>query len=96
MAAPYKRRYHHTKGRGSESYVTCAFCGKRVPRYKCFTTFRGFKITDPGIRRQVDRRNLSLMSRKMYVCPSCARHRGIVQIGRSRKSRVRKNSRLPS
>ncbi|MCD6557431.1 MAG: hypothetical protein J7K31_00145 [Candidatus Aenigmarchaeota archaeon] len=95
MGAPYKRTYHHTKGRGRESYVTCAYCGKKVPRYKCFTVFKGFKLTDPGIRKQIDRRQLSLASQKMYVCPSCARHRGIVQIGKSRKSRTRKNPRLP-
>jgi len=88
MGAPYKRGYHHTGHRGSESRVTCGFCGRLVPRFKTFVQFRGFRITDPGLRRELDRRQISTMGQKMYVCPSCARHRGIVKIGRSRKSRV--------
>jgi len=85
MSAPYKRTYQHTGGRGQEKYVNCGFCGKLAPRYKCFVTHRGFRITDPFLRKEV--RTMSFQN-KMYVCPSCARHRGIVQVGKSRKSRA--------
>lgn len=87
MGAPYKRRYHHTGGKGRESVVKCSYCGKTVPRWKSIATFKGFRITDPTLRKTLDRRQMSLFQRKMYACPSCARFRGIVKIGRSRKSR---------
>jgi len=87
MSAPYKRGYLHTKSKGHESTVNCGFCGRIVPRWKTFVVFRGFRVTDPSIRKQIDSRYTSSFSRKMYACPSCARHRGIVKIGRSRNSR---------
>lgn len=87
MPAPYKRGYHHTKSKGHESSVSCSYCGKSVPRWKTITTFKSFRITDPVLRKQIDRRFVSTFDRKMYVCPSCARFRGIVKIGRSRGSR---------
>ncbi len=88
IPAPYKRGYKHTKSKGHESNVSCGFCGKSVPRWKTIATYRGFNITDPVLRKQLDRRQMDMFSRKTYVCPSCARFRGIVKIGRSRKSRV--------
>jgi len=89
MSAPYRRGYKHTGPRGHEKYITCGFCGKNAPRYKTFVVFKGFRITDPVIKREMaDTPRLSLQ-KKVYACPSCARHRGIVQIGKSRKSRVR-------
>jgi len=87
MGAPYTRGYKHTGGKGHERSVSCGFCGKQVPRWKTFVTYRGFSINDPVLRREVDRRMVSMFQRKIYACPSCARHRGIVKIGRSRKSR---------
>ena len=87
MPAPYRRGYHHTKSKGHESTVNCDYCGKSVPRWKTFVTFKGFRITDPVLRKQIDPRMVSTFERKMYVCPACARFRGIVKIGRSRKSR---------
>jgi ribosomal protein S26 len=87
MPAPYKRGYHHTKSKGHESNVTCVYCGKTVPRWKSFATYRGFRISDPVLRKQIDPRFVSGFTRKSYACPSCARHRGIIKIGRSRKSR---------
>lgn len=87
MSAPYSRKYKHTGGKGKESSVTCGYCGRSVPRWKTFTTFRGFRITDPVIRKSIDKRQMSFFQTKMYACPSCARHRGIIKIGRSRKSR---------
>jgi small subunit ribosomal protein S26e len=87
MSAPYKRGYNHTKSKGHESMVNCGFCGRQVPRWKTFVTYRGFRINDPVLMKQLDRRQVSLFSRKMYACPSCARFRGIVKIGRSRGSR---------
>ncbi|MCD6215695.1 MAG: hypothetical protein J7J92_01315 [Candidatus Aenigmarchaeota archaeon] len=95
MGAPYKRTYKHTRRRGSESTVVCTFCGKRVPRFKAFALERGFRISDPIIKRNVDMKHVSTFSQKVYACPSCARHRGIIKIGRSRKSRTRIDKRLP-
>ncbi|MFH1105992.1 MAG: hypothetical protein V1731_02145 [Candidatus Aenigmatarchaeota archaeon] len=81
--APYTRKYHHTKSRGSETTVTCGFCGRMVPRYKTFTTMRGFRITDPSILKEIDPRFVSVYSQKIYACPSCARHRGIIKPGKT-------------
>jgi small subunit ribosomal protein S26e len=88
MPAPYRRGYHHTGAKGRESSVICSYCGKTVPRWKTFVKYSGFRINDPVLRKQLDPRQMSMFSRKMYVCPSCARFRGIVRIGRSRKSRA--------
>lgn len=89
--APYTRKYHHTKTRGRESLVNCGFCGKKVPRYKTFTATRGFRITDPAILQQVDRKNIHMFSRKLYACPSCARFHSIVKRGKSvRKKHLRR------
>ncbi|MBI4162430.1 MAG: hypothetical protein HY513_02005 [Candidatus Aenigmarchaeota archaeon] len=87
MPAPYTRGYKHTGGKGHETVVNCDFCGKKVPRWKTFVTYKGFRISDPVLKKQIDPRFTSMFSRKMYACPSCARYRGIVKIGRSRKSR---------
>jgi ribosomal protein S26 len=89
MSAPYKRGYRHGRGhgRGHETTVTCGFCGKLVPRWKTFPVFRRFGINDPLIKQQLDWRRLSMFERKVYACPSCARFRGIVKVGRSRKTR---------
>ena len=75
---PYKRGWKHSASRGSEGTTTCGFCGKKVPKYKTFPVFRGFRITDPTLRRELSTQ-LSFMSTKVYACPSCARHRNIVQ-----------------
>jgi len=91
MSAPYKRGYTHTKSKGHETSVTCSYCSRTVPRWKTFVQYRGFRITDPTLRKQIDPRFVSSVQSKMYVCPSCARYRGIVQAGRSRKSRPGQN-----
>ena len=78
----YKRGWKHGKERGKETVVNCSFCGRKVPKYKTFSIFRGFRITDPFLREELgsnNRRGLSLMSSKMYACPGCARHRHIVR-----------------
>lgn len=85
MSAPYKRGYHHTKSKGHESNVICGFCGRSVPRWKTFSTYRGFRISDPVLRKQIDPRQMSMFERKIYACPSCARHRGIVQVKHARR-----------
>lgn len=87
MSAPYRRGYRHTKSKGHESVVSCSYCSRSVPRWKTFVTYKGFRITDPVLRKQLDTRYTSTFSRKFYACPSCARFRGIVRIGRSRKTR---------
>ncbi len=77
----YKRGWSHTKTRGKEGSVTCGFCGKRVPRYKAFPTFKGFSLSDPVIKAELGTkgRRLNLSSQKVYACPACARHRNIVR-----------------
>ncbi len=88
--APYTRKYWHTKSRGSETTVRCDYCNREVPKYKTFSITRGFRISDPAILQQVDRRMVHMLQRKMHVCPSCARFRGIVQPGKSiRKKHMR-------
>lgn len=73
----YKRGYHST-GRGHQSTVTCGFCGKKVPRYKCFIVFRGFNM-ESMIVKEIGSKNIISTRTKVYVCPACARGRGIVQ-----------------
>lgn len=74
----YKRGWHHTKTRGRESLTICGFCGRRVPKYKTFPVMRGFRITDPILRKELGRQ-VSFMQNKIYACPACARHRNIVR-----------------
>jgi small subunit ribosomal protein S26e len=81
--APYRRRYKHTASRGSEATVRCDFCGREVPRYKTFVVNRRFRISDPTLLKQLDRRMIHMFSRKMRACPSCARFRGIIRPGKS-------------
>jgi small subunit ribosomal protein S26e len=80
---PYKRSYAHTKSRGKEGKVRCGFCGKRVPRWKSFVKYRGLRIRDPVVLKQVGRYRIHLPNQKMYVCLSCARFRKIVKPGKS-------------
>ena len=89
--APYKRTYEHTKSRGREVTVTCDICKRKVPRYKTFVIRKGFKIKDPTLRKQLDRRFVHLSSHKLRVCPACARFWGVVKPGRSvRKKHLRR------
>ncbi|MDI6807096.1 MAG: hypothetical protein QMD14_04815 [Candidatus Aenigmarchaeota archaeon] len=81
--APYKRTYKHVKSRGREATITCGICGRGVPRYKTFALTKGFRITDPSILQQVNRRFIHMLSRRIRLCPSCARFQGIVQPGKS-------------
>lgn len=81
--APYKRSYQHTRSRGSEGMVICSYCKRQVPRWKAFVKYRGFRINDPGLVRQIPRYQIHTFQQKMYVCPSCARMRKIVQPGKS-------------
>lgn len=81
--APYRRKYAHTKSRGREGTVTCGICGREVPKYKTFTITKGFRINDPIILQQVDRRYIHLMTNRVRLCPSCARFQGVSQPGKS-------------
>ena len=78
----FKRGWNHTKTRGKESIVTCGFCGRKVPKYKTFSTFKGFRISDPMLRKELGARGsrgLTLSMSKVSACPACARHRNIVK-----------------
>lgn len=81
--APYTRKYAHTQSRGHEQLVLCGYCGKRVPRYKTFIKHKGFRISDPSILQQVDKRMIHMFTQKMYICPSCARFHKVVQRGKT-------------
>jgi len=85
--SPYKRIYKHARSRGNELRVVCSFCGKKVPRYKALTKVKGIPLLDPTIKKELSDSNLLLPKKKLYICPSCARHRRISQPGKSRKSR---------
>ena len=67
--------------------MTCEFCGKKVPRFKAIPIERKMRLPK-DVMNAIDRRFMSSFGRKAYVCPSCARHRGIIKIGKSRKSRA--------
>lgn len=84
----YRRGWDHTKGRGKETTVTCEFCGRQVPKYKCFPVFKGFRINDPLVRKELGN-SASFMQSKSYACPACARHRKIVKKKNSRPNNRR-------
>lgn len=81
--APFTRHYWHTASRGKERTVTCSGCGREVPRYKTFIRRRQFRINDPVLLQQMDRRMIHLMPTIERFCPSCARFRGIAQPGKA-------------
>ncbi len=59
--------------RGKSQLVTCYYCGRRVPIDKATRTRKSsFRIYDEksGIKHRG-------YEETVYVCPSCARHRGI-------------------
>ncbi len=93
--APYKRTYKHSKSRGLEYPVKCDFCGRLVPRYKTFLLKKRFNILkDPVIKSHVDPKRVHTFTRKMRVCPKCARFLGISQPGKSvRKKHLKKRKR---
>lgn len=63
--------------------MSCGYCKKQVPRFKTFVKFRGFRLTDPTVLAQIDRRYIHTFRQKIYVCPSCARFHRIVQRGKT-------------
>ena len=75
----YTRGHKQTGGRGHQPTVTCEGCGKITPRHKSLIQTRGFRITDPVLKKLIDRDQTSFGQEKQYFCPSCARSRGIVQ-----------------
>ena len=89
--APYKRTYKHTSQRGKELRIRCAICGELVPKWKTFVVRRGFRITDPTILKQVDKRLVHTLGEKIRVCPKCARFYHVVKRGKSvRKKHLRR------
>lgn len=89
--APYKRTYKHGSQRGNEGKITCDKCGGRVPRWKTFTAYKKFRINDPVIMKQMDKRFIHTLGGRMRVCPKCARFYHVVQRGKSvRKKHMRK------
>jgi len=88
--APYKRTYKHTSQRGKEERIRCGKCGLLVPKWKTFVVYTGFRIRDPTILKQVDKKMLHLTREKIRVCPKCARFYHIVKRGKSvRKKHLR-------
>ncbi len=79
----YKRGWSHTKRRGHETNVNCGFCGRIVPKFRTFAVVKGFGIKDPALRKEIGG-DIPFLTSKLYACPSCARHRSIVQKNRNR------------
>ncbi len=79
--APYVREYKQSKARGKDYMVRCDGCGRKVPRFKTFVTYRGLRL-DYDIVKMVGRKNISVTRVKAYYCPKCARNLGIVQPGK--------------
>ena len=88
--APYKRTYKHTSTRGRERTVKCDFCGREVPRWKTFVVEKGMRLNDPLILKQVDKRYIHMLRRKVRVCPKCARFYGIVKPGKSVRKKTKR------
>jgi len=86
MPAPYKRVYKHRAPRGKERNVICEYCKRLVPRFKAIPLYKRTIFSDPLLK---DVKVLG-MKRKIYICPACARFRGLSVPGRSRKSRRQK------
>ncbi len=86
MKAPYKREYKQSSSRGKDYTIRCDGCGKKVPRFKTFVSYRGFRL-DPELERAIGRKNIHTFTQKMYYCPKCARNLGIVQPGKLGKRR---------
>ncbi len=82
--APYKRGWKSSQSRGRAQTVNCAMCGRKVPRHKSFVTYRGFHISDPLLRKELDKQQISGSSQKEYICPKCARYLGVVQKGKNK------------
>ncbi len=67
--------------RGKSRVVTCYFCKKKIPQYKAIMSYRRlFSYKD-------DKYNIMYFgpTEKIWVCRSCARHRGIVDIRQKMK-----------
>ena len=67
--------------RGKSRVVTCYFCKKKIPQYKAIMTYRRlFSYKD-------DKYNIMYFgpTEKIWVCRSCARHRGIVDVRQKMK-----------
>lgn len=82
--APYRRGWNDTKSRGAMQTVICDGCGRVTPRYKTFAKYRGFRVNDPVVTKMLEPTAMHMFTRKEYLCPACARHRGISLPGKSR------------
>ncbi len=58
---------------GKITYVTCYYCGRKVPRNKAVVVYKRPKYLPPNV--EVDFVGFDV--EKVYVCISCAKHRGI-------------------
>jgi len=55
------------------TYVSCAFCGRRIPRDKAVPVYK----RPSWLPENVEVQYAGIAQEKMYVCISCAKHRGI-------------------
>ncbi len=55
------------------TYVTCAFCGRRVPKDKAVPLYK----RPAWLPDNVEVQYVGIAQEKIYVCISCAKHRGI-------------------
>ncbi len=79
------------------TYVTCAFCGRRIPKDKAVPFYR----KPAFLPDDVDVQYVGFGVQKLYACISCAKHRGIsfadwrrkiVTDDRKHKTRARKRA----
>ncbi len=71
--------------RGRARLVECYYCGRKVPVDKAIRTMiRGFNYFDERVGLKHRGAGMTV-----YVCPSCARHRGIKDL-RPKRGRPKK------
>ncbi len=65
--APQKRKYQ---------YVTCYYCGRRTRRDKAIVLYVSPRLV-PDVKESERPEAILAHPRKIYVCPACARYRGL-------------------
>ena len=87
---PKKRKSRgRSKGKsGRPGLVQCSICGKIIPRDKAKKVTRYVSVVDPQLAKELRKQGTYIPRRKevVYMCVSCAVHRGIVKI-RAREER---------
>ncbi len=69
-------------GAGRTGYLTCDFCGRRMPMDKIKKITRWYSPVDPQIRKELKKQGSRVPVYRVtkYICIRCAIHRGIIKI----------------